>query len=699
MASERRRRRAAATTAVGGTLVATGGTLRSQGIKQAEMHGGRIHGLPVTALRHGPAGRARYAAGTAAGLVGTAGFASGLHELTRKRDETEHEGFVREGIRGNADAVRDKIENARTPAPARVRGTALGIAAGAGAAGSLAAHRVLDRVARGTRLRPAITALSGAASGVAALPIANRAVNRHGYEVTPNGVKRRKKAPVRPTRSATQVEARPDRSATHNARGQIVPSDRRVGKRDPMDYPGARLSPNQKRARVIAAGAAPVVGPAAAALTAARLAPPDQRGSAAALQYGGFAGGGLVGAAAGSQLASRAAGRNHRTAERFDRAERGLSQARRAAAARVPGRVGAHLQRRVGPDRPPGRVSRAVSRAAQDSGALGRLARPVARHRSAAVLGALGGKAGGAAAGAGLTYSYALHREQRRREALSKADNDVMMTRREQVAQYKRKRRNIGLGALTTANGAAGTALFVGSLRTRHPTLKPKLERAALGTSIAGGTLGAVSGASNLRVARRDLRAEGQRLRMEPAAKGLRASGIAMRRTRKPGVLVAVRRAQSVTKIDTDMHSDQAKQIVGQYGLRGPLPRQLDRDTRMKAYEARYVAAGGPKGEKWQHRADDLDHVTGAALATGGTAAAGELAARTQRGQRLVQRARINPARLTHRANRVGLGAAAVGTISELAHRHAQHRASSYSSSPAGVAASALRRMRDYTGD
>jgi hypothetical protein len=147
-----------------------------------------------------------------------------------------------------------------------------------------------------------------------------------------------------------------------------------------------------------------------------------------------------------------------------------------------------------------------------------------------------------------------------------------------------------------------------------------------------------------------------------------------------------------VKKIDTTMDHQTAQQYKAKYGLRGPLPKGLARDEKMRAYEGRYVAAGGPKGEKHQRRADRADRVTGASLAVGGGSAFGTIAGRHPK-------VMARHPRLHGRSDVAGLGAAGVGALSELYHRHQEHKARSYSSSPAGVAASALRRMRDYTPD
>lgn len=729
----------------------------------------------------------------------------GLHELARRRNVEKTDGhrmdpvdFVSQGVSGTADAVKARAESSRDRSTSpRAKAAVAGAGLASGALGSHLTGRAIRHIGHGRRIAPALTALGGTAAGVASLPLTNRVASRRGYEVTATGVRRKKTPPVRPTRSATVVETRANRGAQPNARQLVVPNDRRFSKSSPRErfalnvmaelhrlerkdgvrkYYGENLSPNQKRARVIAAGAAPVVGPYAAAAQAARMAPPDQRHSAAALQYGGYAAGGLTGAAVGSQAAARAAERSPRIAGTLDRANTKINTARSKAAGKVPGKLGRAVQSRVDPTRGPGRVGRAVHRMAERPGAAGRFARPIARHGGAAAVGGLGGKAVGAAVGAFAGYSAALRRETARKDKMNSVSkavaNQTGMSQREQRAQIKRKRRNLGLSMVSTGVGAAGVGLLgarelgprlpkVGATVARHA---PRLERAGLGTALVGGGVSSVQGSQSARIQRRDLHAQEKVYGVTKAAGTLvptRAAGLRssyLRRTPKgtvrvkntvtkaygdptKGVLTWIGRGAGpkkvvtgpprlqrgtrvdtatfmhnhhkyenfrpggrqaalhmnepehvyghieVGKIDTTMNEHQAKQVTGQYGLKGPLPRHLPREERMRAYEGRYVAAGGPKGEKWQRRSDNLDHVTGGALATGGAAALTELAS---------HKGRIHP-KIAPKANRVGLTAAGVGALSELAHRHAQHRAGSYKSSPAGVAAGALRRMRDNT--
>lgn len=137
------------------------------------------------------------------------------------------------------------------------------------------------------------------------------------------------------------------------------------------------------------------------------------------------------------------------------------------------------------------------------------------------------------------------------------------------------------------------------------------------------------------------------------------------------------------------------KALIRQYGDRGPLPAGLDRETKMKAYEARYVHAGGDKSEKWNHRANAAEGSRNAALATGTAGLAGLAALKHPR---LARRMAKHP-RLQHRLDATALTAGAAGGASELYGEYARHRRASYANSPGGVARSALTRMRSYTPD
>lgn len=138
-----------------------------------------------------------------------------------------------------------------------------------------------------------------------------------------------------------------------------------------------------------------------------------------------------------------------------------------------------------------------------------------------------------------------------------------------------------------------------------------------------------------------------------------------------------------VAKAATTMSEDEAAQIVEQYGSQGRLPRDLSRDDRMRAYEARYVAAGGPRAEKWGNRAKHLENASAVGQGATGIGALGVLASRKPR------TAKLSTAGL--------LGGAATAGLTGAAAHHARRQRSAYSSSPAGVAASALTRMRNYS--
>ncbi len=138
-----------------------------------------------------------------------------------------------------------------------------------------------------------------------------------------------------------------------------------------------------------------------------------------------------------------------------------------------------------------------------------------------------------------------------------------------------------------------------------------------------------------------------------------------------------------VVKVDTTMSDADAKRLAGQYDTRGPLPKQLSREQRMKAYEARYIASGGKEGEKWQRRANAAEVSRNVGLAGATAGAALTLAGRHKR--------------LAPHLKKVALGAAAYGGASELYGEHARSRRASFRNSPAGVAGSALSRMQAYT--
>lgn len=140
----------------------------------------------------------------------------------------------------------------------------------------------------------------------------------------------------------------------------------------------------------------------------------------------------------------------------------------------------------------------------------------------------------------------------------------------------------------------------------------------------------------------------------------------------------------NIAKAETTMSEHHARKLVSQVGDRGPLPKTMSRPEKMRAYEARYVAAGGPKSEKWNQRAKLAGGVSAAGGGVAGASALGMLAAR--------KRPRVRRAASTTSL----LGTAGWG-LGGLAAHDARKRRASYNSSPGGVAASALTRMRNYS--
>ena len=150
-------------------------------------------------------------------------------------------------------------------------------------------------------------------------------------------------------------------------------------------------------------------------------------------------------------------------------------------------------------------------------------------------------------------------------------------------------------------------------------------------------------------------------------------------------------------KVATTMSEREAHHLARQYDTRGPLPGGLSREQKMKAYEARYIAAGGKKAEKWKRRADVSEVGRNVGLGGATAAAAGLLAVKGRRTGPFMARTRGLRHITAHRLESAGLVSAAGGGSAELYGEHARRRRASYQNSPAGVAGSALSRMRAYT--
>lgn len=153
----------------------------------------------------------------------------------------------------------------------------------------------------------------------------------------------------------------------------------------------------------------------------------------------------------------------------------------------------------------------------------------------------------------------------------------------------------------------------------------------------------------------------------------------------------------AIAKVDTTMSDHEAKRIAARYDTKGPLPKTLSRDERMKAYEGRYVASGGRKAEKWKRRANAAEVGRNVGLVGATTSAAALLASRGKRTGPAMASRKVLRHVTPHRTESAALGSALGGGWSELYGEHARSRRASYQNSPAGVAGSALSRMQAYT--
>jgi hypothetical protein len=416
------RRRDAATALTGATLLGAGGGLRHAGITAAIRY--RVGREPVSAdyprvhlsaLKATPKGRKLYLAGTAAGLVGTAGLGTGVLNLTRRKDvgkRHDRTPLWQEGVAGTADALRDRKDSLRTKAPAHARGTQLAIAAGSGAGGSALA-RLAMRGASG-KAKALVSPIAGALAATASVPASNRAVQRSTkgeYVVTPTGVRRAKDVIKKPSSKARQVSSR-----YGPMRQQVVPTD--MGKRD---------SYRVQRAKITAAGSTPLVGPYAQAHLASHYAPKGHKAEAGARQ---IAYGPAAGMAAGVGAAYGGAALARHVAPVGTKAEQAL-QWRSDKINDVRRRVG------LGPSKPAAegsRRARVVSRAKAN-----RLAKPLMHNRGTAAAAAVGFLGARAAVG-GTGTQLAISRNQRDQSRLSKGVITTPLTEQfaERVASTRR---------------------------------------------------------------------------------------------------------------------------------------------------------------------------------------------------------------------------------------------------------------------
>lgn len=310
------RRRDAATATVGAGLTAGGGYLRHQAVqpliaanKKAGKKDPRFHGLAV-ARSGNKALRVKYGRGAALGLVGAVPLAIGTTRFVRgdvHKQEPKKKSFLVEGLGGTKDALIERTETATArdvPAKARTAGLATSVAAAG--LGGIGARALLRKKPAGAKAL--ISPVAGVLTGAAATPLSSRVVDRvsPGYEVTPAGVKRKKKGLKRPSSSSYSSQMVP-RSFTAD-----------IAKND-----------NAYRAKVSAAAAIPVAGYGLQAIAARQGFKNDKDRNRASLTQGGAAmAGDAVGFTAGSYGAAALAARNKKFAAGAERAAEGLDNAK-----------------------------------------------------------------------------------------------------------------------------------------------------------------------------------------------------------------------------------------------------------------------------------------------------------------------------------------------------------------------------------
>lgn len=681
------RRRDAATALTGAGLLAAGGGMRHAGVSGAlrdklgrEPVAADYPKVHLGALKGARHGKGLYVGGALVGVAGAAGLSSGLLNLTRRKgpEETakrDRQPLWQEGALGTADALRQRGESLKTPTPMHVRAEQLAIAGGAAAGGSALA-RLAMRKAPG-KTKALVSPVAGALAAAASVPVSSRTVQRTTkgkYVVTPTGVRRAKDVIRKPSSKARQVSSR-----YGPMRQQVVPTD--MGKAD---------SYRTQRARITAASGTPLIGPYAGAHQAAHYAPKGHKAEAAARQIGY---GPVAGTVAGVGAAYGGAALARRVAPVGTQAERAM-QWRSDKINAVRHKVGMGPAKEIAADSRRGKALAHLK--------ANRLAKPIMHNRgtaAAAALGYLGTKAIVGTAGTQLAIS----RNQRDQRELAKLDAGGRgQTKREKHKLASTKRLN---AALATTSGVAGLT-SLGLLATRH---KAK----AIPLSIVGSGIGGGNALIGARVQRHEAKA------IDPVTKGLNQIPLgklprhAIHASHGKVRILEYHGENRFTVLDrTDTrriaHRDQLtfvnkadetggdqNDLIRRYGDRGPLPKHLPRDERMRAYEARVAAHGGHKQQKWQRRANVAEGLRNAGLAGGVLGGAAHLAGKTKRGHALLGAGRA--ARWKARGDTAAVAAATGGAAAELYGEYARHRRASYASSPGGVASSALTRMRANT--
>lgn len=271
----------------------------------------------------------------------------------------------------------------------------------------------------------------------------------------------------------------------------------------------------------------------------------------------------------------------------------------------------------------------------------------------------------------------------------------LVPSRQQQINQLNTRQTNTRLDTTQGVIGLAG----VGGLAAKHIPGVPEKAKNIIGHGLLGSAVvgAGVGGALSLR------RAAVDRANIAEQRKKLgvsKAMGQRKRFLAEQAYLM-----DKINKIDTTMSAADAHKHVQRYGASGPLPANLDRATKMKVHEARYIHHGGPAGEKYHARAKISQKAQNVGLAVGTGAGVAYLGAKSNTTRRLgrliarkVPRLAMDKNTVAHNAEMAGVSAATASGAAELYGNHLKHKRASHANAPAGVSASALNRMRQMDG-
>ena len=434
--------------------------LRQRGLQRAHFEDTktpikRTKLLAERQLGRGTRGRKTWAAGAALQAAAIPAAGVGLYRMAKPSDVHKKDSVITSGLKGMSDAFEDRLESQRTAPPSLTLRNAAQTAGASLAGGGLAAAAMRGRKI-GPLSRSAAISTAGVAAGTASLPAQAKMLERKTggeYTITPTGVKRKKKAPRRPSHDATMIDTKS---------GTMIPG----GVRKADDDPGAKYSRTQRRAMVAGAGGAPIVGDAVQAGAAAGLAAPPYRKRTAAEVFAANNAGNLVGAGAGALGAARLAQSSASARTKMENANAAVERGKSRVADKVP-QVARDKYSTASSKLAPASPKRLLSKV--PTGAAGRL---IARQPAAAAVGGLAGAMVGGQVGMHAAYTRAMNRDDRYRDAnrmarrgtTQVAKDDSNMSRREKsdLAHKKQKAAVLsviaggaGMGALT-ATGATG---------------------------------------------------------------------------------------------------------------------------------------------------------------------------------------------------------------------------------------------------